>query len=110
MRRRDRGSATVELAVSLPALVMLMLIGMTAVTATTAQAECLDAARDAALATARGESAPGDGPEGAVVSVTVQGDTVRATVRAPVPALGGHLPRLTVTATAVAALEPGAGR
>lgn len=110
MRRRDRGSATVELAVSLPALVLLMFVGMTAVSATTARAGCVDAARDAALAAARGQPMPGDGPPGAVVSVTVVGDTVRATVRAPVPAIGGQLPRLTVTATAVAALEPGVGR
>jgi hypothetical protein len=107
MPARDRGSATAELAAALPALVLLMLAGMTAVGATTAKAHCVDAARDAALAAARGEPAPGGAPRGAAVSVTVAGDTVTATVRAPVPVFGAHLTRLTVTATAVAALEPG---
>ena len=87
MSARDRGSATAELAAALPALVLLMLAGMTAVGATTAKAHCVDAARDAALAAARGEPAPGGAPHGAVVSVTVTGDTVTATVRAPVPCL-----------------------
>jgi TadE-like protein len=108
MSGRDRGSATAELAAALPALVLLMLAGMTAVGATTVKAHCVDAARDAALAAARGGAAPGGAPDGAVVSVTVAGDTVTATVRAPVPVLGARLPRFRVTATAVAALEPGA--
>ena len=42
------------------------------------------------------------------MSVSVAGDTVTATVRAPVPVFGARLPRLSITATAVAALEPGA--
>ena len=114
MRRRpgrDRGSFTAELAAGLPALVLLLLAGLTAVTAVTAKAHCVDAARDAALAAARGESGVAAGsrsaPAGADVTVAVDGDTVTATVRAPVRALGARLPRLTVEATAVAAVEPG---
>jgi hypothetical protein len=107
MAGRDRGSATAELAAALPALMLLTFAGLTAVGAVTTKAQCVDAARDAALAAARGEAAPSSpGPPGALVSVTVAGDTVTATVRAPVRAAGGRLPHLIVTASAVAALEP----
>jgi hypothetical protein len=47
-------------------------------------------------------------PSGARVAVDTDGDTAVATVTAPVAVLGGALPRFTVTATAVAAMEPGA--
>ncbi|MET8464782.1 mucin-associated surface protein, partial [Micromonospora zamorensis] len=47
-------------------------------------------------------------PPGASVTVSVDGNRVQATVRAPVRTLGGRLPRVTVVATAVAAVEPGA--
>ena len=109
---RDRGSFTAELAAGLPALLLLLLAGLTAVTAVTTKAQCVDAAREAALAASRGgagvPAGAGSAPPGAVVSVTVDGDRVVATVRAPVRALGASLPRMTVAATAVAAVEPGA--
>lgn len=108
----DRGSFTAELAAGLPALTLLLFAGLTAVGAVTTKAQCVDAAREAALAAARGEQgvAAGQrsGPPGADVTVTVDGDVVVATVRAPVGPLGAHLPTLTVTAKAVAAVEPGA--
>ncbi|AVT31242.1 mucin-associated surface protein [Plantactinospora sp. BC1] len=108
----DRGSFTAELAAGLPALLLLLLAGLTAVNAVTTKAQCVDAAREAALAASRG--APGvpagarAAPQGATVSVSVNGDRTVATVRAPVRALGARLPRLTVSAIAVAAVEPGA--
>lgn len=109
---RDRGSYTAELAAGLPALLLLLLVGLTAVGAVSTKAQCLDAAREAALAASRGESGPEAGastaPAGATVSVALVGDKVVATVRAPVRAVGTRLPRLTVTAEAVAAVEPGA--
>ncbi|WP_446217959.1 TadE family type IV pilus minor pilin [Micromonospora sp. IBHARD004] len=108
----DRGSFTAELAAGLPALVLLLLAGLTAVNAVTTRGGCLDAAREAALAAARGEPGTTAGaryaPPGADVTVTVTGDRVTATGHAPVRALGARLPRLTVSATAVAAVEPGA--
>jgi hypothetical protein len=111
--RRDRGSATAELAVSLPALTVLILAGLTAVLAVRSQLECVDAAREAARAAARGESGPAAGsrvaPAGSSVSVTVDGDTARATVRVRVSPLGRHLPGFEVSASAVAAVEPGEG-
>jgi hypothetical protein len=110
---RDRGSATAELAVCLPALVLLLLVGLTAVAAVRTQLECLDAAREAVLAAARGDSGVTAGarvaPAGATVSVAGHGDTVTATVQARVRPLGGWAPGIDVAATAVAAVEPGAG-
>lgn len=108
----DRGSFTAELAAGLPALLLLLLAGLTAVNAVSIRASCLHAAREAALAGARGADGSADGrdvaPPGAEVSVSIDGDLAQATVRAPVRALGGRLPRITVVVTAVAAVEPGA--
>ncbi|MER7888703.1 TadE family type IV pilus minor pilin [Micromonospora sp. NPDC094482] len=108
---RDRGSFTAELAAGLPALLLLLLAGLTAVNAVDARAGCLHAAREAALAASRGEDGASAGvraaPPGAEVAVAVDGERVRATVRAPVRALGARLPRITVSATAVTAVEPG---
>ncbi|RLP91602.1 mucin-associated surface protein [Micromonospora sp. BL4] len=108
---RDRGSFTAELAAGLPALLLLLLTGLTAVNAVTTRASSLHAAREAALAVARGADGSADGlrsaPPGAEVTVSIDGDRAQATVRAPVRALGRRLPRITVVATAVAAVEPG---
>jgi Flp pilus assembly protein TadG len=110
-RRDDRGSATAELAVGLPAVVVLLLVGLTAVGAVHTRMACLDAAREAALAAARGEpgvpAAHRVAPGGAEVTVRVDGDAVTATVRAPVPLLGLRLPPFSVRASSVAAVEPG---
>ncbi len=54
----DRGSVTAELAVALPALVLLLLAGLTAVQAVTVQLRCVDAAREAARAAARDAFCP----------------------------------------------------
>lgn len=108
----ERGSFTAELAAGLPALMLLLVAGLTAVNAVGTRVACVDAAREAALAAARGESGTVAGtryaPDGAEVAVTVTGDRVTATVRAPVRTLGARLPRLVVSGEAVAAVEPGA--
>jgi Flp pilus assembly protein TadG len=110
-RRRDRGSFTAELAAGLPALMLLLMAGLVAVNAVTTKAQCLDAAREAALAASRGESGPAaaaaSAPGGADISVSIGGERVEASVRAPVRAAGVRLPQLMVAATAVAAVEPG---
>lgn len=112
-RSADRGSFTAELAAGLPALLLLLLAGLTAVNAVSTRASCLHAAREAALAAARDGAADSAGastaPWGAEVSVSITEGRVQATVRAPVRTLGGRLPQVTVVATAVAALEPRAG-
>jgi hypothetical protein len=111
VRAGDRGSVTVELAVALPAIMILLLTGLAAVNALATNMRCVDAAREAARAEARGEPGVAAGqraaPAGANVSVTATGDTVTATVLAVTHPLGGRLPGFTVVATAVAAREPG---
>jgi Flp pilus assembly protein TadG len=107
---RDRGSFTAELAAGLPALMMLLLVGLTAVGAVSAKAQCVDAAREGALTAARGgpgtDAAARIAPDGAAIDVAEGEATVKLSVRAPVPILGGSLPAITVRATAVAAREP----
>ncbi len=109
--RRDRGSLTAELAAALPVVVLLMLAGLTGVNAVGVKLRCVDAAREAARAAARGESGEAAGrrtaPDGATVVVVIDGDTVRATVRAVAHPLGAHMPGVPVGAVAVAAVEPG---
>ncbi|HET9517892.1 MAG TPA: TadE family type IV pilus minor pilin [Actinoplanes sp.] len=114
IRRRwpggDRGYFTAELAAGLPALLLLLLAGLTAVAAVTTNGQCVDAAREGAIAAARGEpgvpAASRVAPDGASIDVATGSDTATVTVEAPVRVLGGVLPRLTVSARAVAALEP----
>lgn len=107
-RRWDRGSTTAELAVALPALVVLLAVGVLAVKAVAVQLQCVSAARDGALGAARGgggeAAARRTAPDGASVSVAVAGEQARATVSAPVSLLGTIL---TVEATSIAAVEPG---
>lgn len=110
-RASDRGSVTAELAAALPALVLLMLAGVIAVSAAGVKVRCVSAARDGALGAARGDdgaaAARRTAPDGASVSVTVEGDVARATVRARVTPFGGLLPAIEVSASAAAAVEPG---
>ena len=109
---RDQGSFTAELAAGLPALMLLLFAGLTAVSAVTAKGQCVDAAREGALAAARGDSgaaaAARVAPSGADVRLGADGDTVTVLVRAPVRLLGAHLPAISVEASAVAAREPDA--
>ncbi|AGZ38662.1 TadE family protein [Actinoplanes friuliensis] len=106
----DRGAFTAELAAGLPALMLLLFAGLTAVGAVTAKIQCVDAAREGALIAARGGAGDQDAlriaPSGAAVAVSEGQETVTVTVRAPVPILGGFLSAITVRATAVASLEP----
>jgi Flp pilus assembly protein TadG len=113
-RRGDRGSATAELAVAFPVVVLLLLAGIGGIDAMLTKLRCLDSAREAARVSARGGSGEQAGrlaaPNGATVSVSVTGDSVRAVVRAKVRLLVPLLPALTVEGNAVAAVEPGSGQ
>lgn len=106
----ERGSATAELAVGLPALVLLLLFSLGAVDAVIARMQCVDAARDGALVAARGGDGAAAGreraPRGAAVSVTRGGERVRAEVSVVVRPLGPHLPGIAVSGFAVAEAEP----
>jgi len=100
-----------ELAAALPALVLLFVCGLAAVQLAGVKLRCLAAARDAALAEARGAAGESAGrrmaPGGADVAVSVDGDLARAAVSARVRPFGSRLPWFTVSASAVAAVEPG---
>jgi hypothetical protein len=102
---------TAELAVALPALTMFLLLGVTAVDATVQKLRCVDAAREAAVVAARGGSGVAAGtaaaPAGALVRVGGDDLSVTATVTVVLRPLGRLLPGLPVTASAVAAREPG---
>jgi hypothetical protein len=76
MSRRDSGSVTAELAVSLPALLVLFALGLGAVVKVADRFGCIARARDRALAVARGGDAgsfPGE-------SIEIRGETVAVSV------------------------------
>jgi hypothetical protein len=105
--------ATAEVAVALPALVLLVAAAMTAVSVVTAQLRCVDAAREAARAAARGESAvvvrrlaERSAPVGSAIQMTSGGREVDVTVSALAAPVGGLLPSFRVHASAVALREP----
>ena len=107
--------ATAEIAVALPALVLVTAIGLWGLTAASVQLTCADAARSGARAAARGESlaAVRDQvaravPKGAVVRVSRDEATVTVDVSVPVrPPAAAGLPPLTVRAHVAAETEPG---
>jgi Flp pilus assembly protein TadG len=114
--RTDRGAATAELAVALPALVFVVLLAVSAVAVMTAQLRCVDAAREAARSAARGETtavvrdtARRVAPAGAGVTVTSTEDRVSVMVSTRIRLLSGRGPSVTVEARAVATVEPGVG-
>ena len=113
--RDDRGTATAELAVVLPAVVLLAASGVWAVAAAAAQLRCVDAAGTGARALARGETTAAVSqavaevaPAAAAVSISrVSGLAVvevRMTVRLPGPWPRAG-PGVVVGDRAVAALE-----
>lgn len=113
----DRGSATAETAVTLPALLLVVAVCSWALGLVSADLRCAEAARAAARVAARGESpaAVADAASSAArrpvgVSVTSSGGyvTVRVSfvVRPPVPLLARLLPPSTVSADATARTEP----
>ena len=113
----QRGMVTAELAVALPVLVLAGLLAVTGVQLVSAQLRCLDAAGLAARFAARGElaadvdfAARAAAPRDAHIAVARADDVVSARVAATVhlPGFGTLLPAFTVTASAVAPLEPGA--
>lgn len=107
----DRGTVTVEAALALCSLVVVLALSLAAVIAVTAQLRCIDAAREAARLTARGEQERGEqaarrlAPNGADVRIELRGDEVSVVVVAD--PVGGLLPGVDVSAEAFAALEPG---
>ena len=110
---RDRGSVTVEAALSLFAVILVAALVLAGVGCAVAQVRCVDAAREVARLLARGDSAAAAsalaqvGPAGASMAVSEGSGMVTVTIRAA--PVGGLLPGVELSATAVAALEPGVG-
>lgn len=122
---RDRGSVTAETAVLLPVLLIVLAAAVGVLACVAAQLRCLDAARGAARAAARGDNtalveavATRLAPAGAIVVVLDRGDHVEVVINAQVRPFGHALrvlPSVAVSGRAVAAVEaatgpgPGAG-
>lgn len=115
----DRGTATAEMAVVLPALGVVLVFALWSVAAVTAQLRCVDAAHVAARAVARGETfdssmavARDAAPAGARVDISRSGDLVvvevDAAARLPGP-WSGALPGLSLSGRAVASVEDESG-
>ncbi|MCF8588680.1 TadE family type IV pilus minor pilin [Gordonia liuliyuniae] len=103
--------ATVEAAFALAAIAVFLVTGTGAVAAVVMQIRCTDAAREVARLAAAGDTSASEvgrsvAPGGARISVSAGGETVTVSVSAGVP----MLPMVTVSARAVAAMEPGAVR
>jgi hypothetical protein len=102
---------TVEAALALCSLVLVLALAVGAVAAAGAQLRCLDAAREAARLVARGDpdrarqAAAVIAPGSARVEIRVVGDEVTVEVSGRGV---GRLPGLTVSGRAVGVLEPGA--
>jgi hypothetical protein len=103
---------TAELAASLPVLMVILAVALTAVSIGGTRVRAEDAAGLVARAAARGDTAQGQrlftqtAPAGATVEVAAEGAEVTATVRSVVRPLGGWLGSYTVIERAVAATEP----
>lgn len=109
--RGDGGMVTAELAACLPVLVLMLAAAISAVAVVSARVHAQDAAREAVRAAARDDSAAarrlaGRAAPGAQVSIIRGGDEVTARIRLRVEPLGDLFPAVTVSADAVAAVEP----
>ncbi|WP_369052613.1 TadE family type IV pilus minor pilin [Kineococcus terrestris] len=112
----DRGSATVELAAALPAVLVLLVVVLTAARLVVVQLDCVDAARAGARAAARGEaedavraSAAALAPPGARVAVRRTAGLVVVDVSSPQSLAGPLGGRVLARASATAALEQPVG-
>ncbi|MFC7490031.1 MULTISPECIES: TadE family type IV pilus minor pilin [unclassified Knoellia] len=93
-RRGETGMVTAEIAVALPALVLVLTLGLGAVAVVTDQLRCVDAARVGARLLARGEpveqvrnEVARQAPDGAEIGFEVGPDSVRVDVSAQPPPL-----------------------
>ena len=114
-RRTDAGTATAELAMTVPAVVLMSVLCVWSLLAVAAHIRCLDAARSGARELARGESlqrvrsvSEARAPAGARVELRRSGDDLVAVivrVRVAVPLAGPHGPGVEVGGQVVAASE-----
>ena len=109
--RGDSGMVTAELAAALPVLMVLLGVALAAVSVAGQRVRAADAAREAARAAARGDSATAlrlarEAAPGAAVAISRSGDRVTARVQIAVHPMGGWLPAVHIVERAVAAAEP----
>jgi hypothetical protein len=101
---KDRGAVTVEAAIALGALAMVLWLVVAGVAAVTAHLRCVDAAREAARLIARGdqglaeEAARVIAPDDARLEISVDGERISVRVSADM--------LVTVTGAAFAVAEP----
>lgn len=115
-RRRESGMVTAELAVAIPALVLVLACCLAGVLAGVDQIRCVDAARLAARAAARGEGveqvralALRAAPRGASVHVERWGGNAAVVIRARTGGWGGLVPSWELTSTATTPVESPGG-
>lgn len=105
----DGGSVTVEAALALVTLVLVLGASLSGVGALLAQLRAADGAREAARLAGRGDEqgarAAVTALAGAEADLALGGDAASVTATVTGPALGGLLPEIRLTATAVAARE-----
>src|SRR4051794_28577883 len=108
---RERGYVTAETALALPALALVLAFALWAVQVVAGQLRCVDAAREAARALARGDSqsvaraaAQRAAPPGAVIAMTSGGTEASVTVSADIRAPGLRVRGYHVSASAVTEL------
>lgn len=106
----DRGAVTVEAAIALVGLTLVLALVLAGVAAVVDLIRCVDAAREAARLTARGDShwartaAANIAPDGADIRVGGEGEGIVVEVSAA--AESGLLPGLRLRARAYAVPEP----
>jgi Flp pilus assembly protein TadG len=114
-KRSDRGAVTAELAITLPVLLSLLMLGIWSIGLVILNLRCIDAARDVARAVARGE--PPDRAQAighhtvptATITITREGQDIQVTVTATPahnPPLLSALTPTHLTATATLQSEP----
>jgi Flp pilus assembly protein TadG len=105
----DRGSVTVEAAVGLAVLALVLGVCLAGLACVLTQLRCADAAREAARLAARGDRAAAEsaaralGPDGAAISFVELAGLITVTVSSD--PVGGLLPGVTIDARASAARE-----
>ncbi|WP_016698660.1 TadE family type IV pilus minor pilin, partial [Actinoalloteichus spitiensis] len=111
MVNAERGAVTIEAALAISSLAVVLVLAVGALTVVLAQLRCQDAAGIAARLAARGEASRAEvavrrlAPAGASLTLRFRGDEVEALVEAA--PLGGLVPAGAVTARAYAVAEPG---
>ena len=115
IKASDRGAVTAELAITLPVLLSLLLLGIWSIGLVVLNIQCIDAARDVARAVARGE--PPDQAKaigqraapGSAITITREGPDIHVTVTAKpthTPPLISAIGPTHLTATATLQSEP----